>query len=903
MHPFAKQVIESSRSDGYWVEAFPFSSKDDQDAPDIIGYGLGTKDTASKIKLFRNPHNTLDHADGKELQTEKPLTSWKHEVIAELMFPVAMSCADISSDGFNDLIISDHYGPSMNDIWSEGGRVLWFKNPGVRQNGKWEQHYIGKSAGMHRLKTGHFTRTDRIQVMAIPIVVKSADFTSPTEVLIYTSPLRPISATGEDEGRRGKGWDCEVAFSCFRLVNEVIVIPGANNGLDQVRIAGRGGVHLLWYEAHRKKWASENIGKGLPKVKGNPYWGAGSVDVARVHADASGYIACAEAFHGNTVSVYVKSKGAPKDKIGGSWWTRHFLEDFGPLNDAHTGSVHHVCCADIDGDGVEETLVACIGADPPDWKRTGVWCYKPIDLGSGLFSKFKLSDDSAGRIAVADFRKGGRLDFATISYSVPGHFESPNPSINLYAGTPITAEKLNEEVLFKILDPSSTFLVDEVPFLEIANRRLSMVVVPKQRRFDVRSGDAVKVIAGKVFWKDKSGSLQERTKATQPFTQISTVVESEMGYISADVEGAAFVLMRKNACANQPPYSGMDQLKTWNIFPTHFSEEVKRMEFPWVKVQDRSWAHGGFKDLEFYNLVGFHVQLATDALTSVVHIQMWTAGLGVNAGFHNHADKSFCEIHACLVNGTGRAGMHWATVEDDADFDPTKPEKGKYEGIVVPDLCEHGPLWRTDADGLPLLRKNDTVDYPWHAWIAGDADENDNGGQPEQSFDVWIAFEFPPFIADVKVAAMSRKLPPGRYQILDDKTSIAISVRDSSSKDGSPIILDGDVEFKNTLWDVALISRTSFYTFQNLSSGSFAMCSYPPEKGQPIVGSRSPAALDLTSAWAVHSVQPNTYSVRLIGSNLHMSSENGKSSGENENVQVTVQDPSIVKWVFKPVSK
>lgn len=88
-------------------------------------------------------------------------------------------------------------------------------------------------------------------------------------------------------------------------------------------------------------------------------------------------------------------------------------------------------------------------------------------------------------------------DFATISYSVPGYFESPDPSINIYTGTPITAEKLDEEVLFKIPDPSTTFLVDEVPFLEVANRRLSMVVLPKHGRFNVRSGDGVKVISGK----------------------------------------------------------------------------------------------------------------------------------------------------------------------------------------------------------------------------------------------------------------------------------------------------------------------------------------------------------------------------------------------------------------------
>ena len=49
---------------------------------------------------------------------------------------------------------------------------------------------------------------------------------------------------------------------------------------------------------------------------------------------------------------------------------------FGPLNSRHEGSIHYVVCADVDGDGVEETLCALMGADPPSWERTGVWCYK-----------------------------------------------------------------------------------------------------------------------------------------------------------------------------------------------------------------------------------------------------------------------------------------------------------------------------------------------------------------------------------------------------------------------------------------------------------------------------------------------------------------------------------------------
>lgn len=87
--------------------------------------------------------------------------------------------------------------------------------------------------------------------------------------------------------------------------------------------------------------------------------------------------------------------------------------------------------------------------------------------------------------------------------------------------------------------------------------------------------------------------------------------------------------------------------------------------------------------------------------------------MNVSAGFHNHIGDTFAEIHACLVNGTGQGGMSWATVPD-ADFDPEKPDKDKYSSVVVPSMAEHGPLWRTSADGMPLFRQNRTVDYPWH---------------------------------------------------------------------------------------------------------------------------------------------------------------------------------------------
>jgi aldos-2-ulose dehydratase len=58
--------------------------------------------------------------------------------------------------------------------------------------------------------------------------------------------------------------------------------------------------------------------------------------------------------------------------------------------------------------------------------------------------------------------------------------------------------------------------------------------------------------------------------------------------------------------------------------------------------------------------------------------------------------------------------MNWATVPD-YEFDPGNPNPAQYDSIIVSDLEEHGPLWRTSRDGIPERRINGTVDYPWHS--------------------------------------------------------------------------------------------------------------------------------------------------------------------------------------------
>lgn len=69
-------------------------------------------------------------------------------------------------------------------------------------------------------------------------------------------------------------------------------------------------------------------------------------------------------FHGNIVSVYLKNSYAPKGPASlksAKYWHRKVIDDYGPLNSAHTGTIHNVATI-ASGALVEGFGVACMGA-------------------------------------------------------------------------------------------------------------------------------------------------------------------------------------------------------------------------------------------------------------------------------------------------------------------------------------------------------------------------------------------------------------------------------------------------------------------------------------------------------------------------------------------------------------
>lgn len=393
---FRPQMIEERRPDGYWIDTFDV---DGDGLPDLVGYGLGE----GQVTWYRNP-------------------TWERTLIRGYAGPVGMHHADLDGDGREDIVICHQYGATMVDCDPQGGLIHWLQNPGPGAGDQqWTARYVGRATAMHRLRVGHFTRTDRWQVLGLPIVGGPQAVHSDVPVMLFTQPDDLFGATE---------WQAETIDHEFYHVIHGVTLKqfGTRDGsvLDSVLLASQEGISWLRYDPVAGSWRHDLIGRGeLGEQSVTGFFGSGDVDAGRIGSDPFAYIPAVEPFHGNTVAVYTKSADAELTEVR---WQRHVLDVFGGTNEKGEGPGHFVICADFDGDGDDEFLVALRG--PAPWR--GVFYYKAVDAARGQFLKWRVAEESAARIAVADFTGDGRLDFATIGYSVAGYYVDENPKVMVY---------------------------------------------------------------------------------------------------------------------------------------------------------------------------------------------------------------------------------------------------------------------------------------------------------------------------------------------------------------------------------------------------------------------------------------------------------------------------------------
>ena len=371
--------------------------------PDLIGYGLAM----GEIYWYENS------------------PQWnRHVVCDDMHMPVGMDYGDITGKGFNDPVICyGLYGPGgrIDDPDPQGGKIDWVENPGYPQNTqhRWQRRYIGRTTGMHRLRVGYFTQRDKIEVFGFPIVAHE-NVHALLPVVLFQRP---------DDFYNAPEWPKTVVNnSYFRMIHGAIrkqnLIPGS--ALNSVLLASDEGITWLYFDAKTEKWVTVPIGTGeLTQFEQTGFKGSGDADCGRLGDDPFAYVAAVEPFHGNTVAVYVKESDGPADQVS---WKRFLLDVFGDPNENGEGPGHCVMCADFDGDGDEEFLVALRG--PAPWQ--GVMYYKAIDARKGIFTKWHIATKSAARIALGDFYGRGTIDFATIAYSVAKYYVAKNANIIVY---------------------------------------------------------------------------------------------------------------------------------------------------------------------------------------------------------------------------------------------------------------------------------------------------------------------------------------------------------------------------------------------------------------------------------------------------------------------------------------
>ncbi len=432
---FEELLIEDGLKDGYWVEAFDVNN---DSRPDLVTSGLAV----GEVAWYENPGNLTQNS------------TWTKHIIIDgcpqgtdgcddkttLSQAVAVAHADIDEDGLIDIAISHDYGGCMFNCGPNDGTISWLKNSG-KPDVKWTKYHIGDLVATHRLVFGKFTPSEKLELLALPVVGPPGDpcddpdnkWQSPIPIKLYTRPDGNLDTV--------TSWPSELLDDSYYHIIHGVTLgkfdANTNSNNDSVLLASQEGISWF-YQGQDKNWYIVPLGIGDlsqtvdPETQGNKhkFTGSGNVDIGKIGTDAYAYIATLEPFHGNKVAVYTKNVEADLSKMR---WKRTLIDVFGYPNQNGEGAGHHLKTVDFDGDGNDEFIVAQRGPKP----FQGIFYYKLVDQEEGLrpsitFERTQISSSSAARIAIEDFDGDGLLDFATTGYYTPGYFLADNPQLLVF---------------------------------------------------------------------------------------------------------------------------------------------------------------------------------------------------------------------------------------------------------------------------------------------------------------------------------------------------------------------------------------------------------------------------------------------------------------------------------------
>ena len=295
---------------------------------------------------------------------------------------VCIQAHDIDGDGQIDFALGAGWHPATTTAPST---LQWL---GRDKAGEWQVHSITyEQPTLHRLRFGDVLGTGKTQLITTPLQGRGTKGPNWVEgagvkVEVFTIPDDPSSPD----------WPSVVADDTLHTVHNLqIVDVSADDRADILLTAWEGVFAIAW---DGEKWIRTKVGTGNQETK--PFKGASEVKRGRLAKPIGGdgtspseYITTIEPWHGHQVVAYFpdRSQAIPGGTSPKPSWTRVVLAE--PL--AHS---HAVWCADLDGDGSDETLIG--QRDPNETatpKGPGLFVFRPeVRDGLPTFTRHTIDD-------------------------------------------------------------------------------------------------------------------------------------------------------------------------------------------------------------------------------------------------------------------------------------------------------------------------------------------------------------------------------------------------------------------------------------------------------------------------------------------------------------------------------